>query len=66
MAWADRATVILGLFWALAAFVLMGGTQRPDLTLFSYLQIFALFWGIPLAIAWVALRLVMGNRGSLH
>lgn len=65
MAWADRATLLVGLFWAVSAFILMGGTQRPDLTLFQYLETFALFWGIPTLFVWIVFRLILGNKGAL-
>lgn len=64
MAWAERATLIIGIFWALFVFVMTGGTQRPDLTLWAHLEV--LFWCmvIPLAPVWFILRLCFGNRGS--
>lgn len=66
MAWADRATLILGLFWAPFVFMMMGGATRTDITLGTYLQIYALCLLIPLGFVWILLRLILGNRGSIR
>lgn len=64
MAWAERATLIIGVIWALLVFVFTGGTQRPDLGTGEHLWIFFLCWAVPLLPVWIILRLCFGGRGS--
>ena len=64
MSWATRATLILGILWALltSPLIILFVQERPGPMLIH----FGIFEGIPIGATWLVLRLILGNRGSVR
>lgn len=63
MSWATRTTTIIGIPWGLFVLFLMASTGQhatPQFLLFWFL-----IFGVPLAVIWTLLFLILGDRGKI-
>lgn len=69
MSWATRLTLILAILWGLfCLFIGLAAGQHAGLRsdenwVFGF---YLMFFGVPLGVIWVLLRLILGDRGALR